>query len=249
MTDNLPTAYVPMSDLEKMAIAIVNSKLFGISTREQAIALMLVAQSEGLHPARAAIEYNIIQNKPALKADAMMARFQKAGGTVKWGELSDKKVSATFSHPQGGSVTIDWDMERAKQAELGGKDMWKKYPRQMLRSRVISEGIRTVFPGVISGQYAPEEVIDFTPDSKPAPKLVPQQEPAHDAETGEIIEGANLELASPVMAKAREEAAKGTAVFREWWKMNKHVHDELKPHTETLKALAERADERLKDAA
>jgi hypothetical protein len=37
-------------------------------------------------------------------------------------------------------------MARAQKAQLGGKDMWKKYPRQMLRSRVVSEGVRTVYP-------------------------------------------------------------------------------------------------------
>jgi hypothetical protein len=31
----------------------------------------------------------------------------------------------------------------------------------MLRARVISEGIRTVYPGVAVGIYTPEEVNDF----------------------------------------------------------------------------------------
>jgi hypothetical protein len=31
----------------------------------------------------------------------------------------------------------------------------------MLRARVISEGIRSVYPGVIVGEYTPEEVGDF----------------------------------------------------------------------------------------
>jgi hypothetical protein len=52
-------------------------------------------------------------------------------------------------------------MARATKAQLGGKDMWKKYPRQMLRSRVVSEGVRTVYPGATSGLYVPEEVRDF----------------------------------------------------------------------------------------
>jgi hypothetical protein len=33
----------------------------------------------------------------------------------------------------------------------------------MLRSRCISEGIRTVFPGVVVGTYTPEEVQDMDP--------------------------------------------------------------------------------------
>lgn len=36
----------------------------------------------------------------------------------------------------------------------------------MLRARVISEGIRTVYPGCIAGTYTPEEVQDFQPAEK-----------------------------------------------------------------------------------
>lgn len=156
-------AIIPVADIERMANAVAKSKLFGITTSEQAMALMLVAQAEGLHPAIAARDYHIIQGKPTLKADAMLGRFQTSGGKVEWHDYTDAKCSATFSHPQGGSVKIEWDMMRAKAAELGSNGMWKKYPRQMLRSRVISEGIRTVFPNSNVGMYTPEEAQDFEP--------------------------------------------------------------------------------------
>lgn len=173
VTNNYQMPAITVSDIEKMAIAIASSKLFGVTTKEQAMSLMLIAQAEGTHPALAARDYHIIQGRPALKADAMMARFQQAGGRVEWRELTDERVCATFSHPSGGSVTIDWDMKRAKDAQIGGKDMWKKFPRQMLRARVISEGIRTVFPGVVIGVYTPEEVQDFEPQ-----QVVQQQQQA-----------------------------------------------------------------------
>jgi len=154
-------ATIPVSDIERMARAVASSKLFGVQNVEGAMALMLIAQAEGRHPASAANDYNIIQGRPAKKADAMLRDFLSAGGKVQWLSLTDTKAEATFAHPAGGTVTIAWDMERAKRAALGGKDMWAKYPRQMLRSRVVSEGIRTVFPGATSGMYVPEEVQDF----------------------------------------------------------------------------------------
>jgi hypothetical protein len=122
---------------------------------------MLVAQAEGRHPASAAQDYHIIQGRPAKKSDAMLRDFLSAGGKVEWLALDDKRAEATFSHPAGGRVTIAWDIDRAKRAALSGRDMWAKYPRQMLRSRVVSEGIRTVFPGATSGMYVPEEVPDM----------------------------------------------------------------------------------------
>jgi len=152
---------IPVNDIQTMAVAVVKSGLFGMKTVEQATALMLIAQAEGYHPALAARDYHIIQGRPTLKAETMMARFQQQGGKVEWKTLTDKEVTATFSHPSGGSATITWTFEQAKQAGLTGKDNWKNYPRAMLRARVVSEGIRTVFPGVVLGVYTPEEVQDI----------------------------------------------------------------------------------------
>jgi len=149
-----------------MAQAIASSKLFGITTPEQALSLMLVAQAEGLHPATAARDYHIVQGRPTLKADAMLARYLSSGGKVEWHEHTDQKVAATFSHPAGGSLKIEWDFARAKTAGLGSKDMWIKYPRQMLRARVISEGVRATNPAVAVGIYTPEEVTDFDEPKK-----------------------------------------------------------------------------------
>ena len=166
---------VLMADMERMARAIAQSGLFGVRNPEQALALMLVAQAEGRHPAIAARDYDIIQGRPSKKSEAMLRDFIASGGKVEWKRLDDIAAIAVFSHPSGGTVTIDWDMNRAKAAGLGLKDMWKKYPRQMLRSRVISEGVRTVCPQATSGMYVPEEVRDFEepPRSRPADEAPP----------------------------------------------------------------------------
>ena len=70
---------VPVDQITIMANAVAKSGLFGVKTPEQAMALMLIAQAEGNHPAIAARDYHVIQGRPALKADAMLARFQQAG--------------------------------------------------------------------------------------------------------------------------------------------------------------------------
>jgi hypothetical protein len=152
---------ITVDQIQTMANAVVKSQLFGMKTVEQATALMLIAQAEGYHPALAARDYHIIQGRPTLKAETMMARFQQQGGRVEWKTLTDEEVTATFSHPSGGSATITWTFEQARKAGLTGKDNWKNYPRAMLRARVVSEGIRTVFPGVVLGVYTPEEVQDI----------------------------------------------------------------------------------------
>ena len=63
----------------------------------------------------------------------------------------------------------------------------------MLRSRVISEGVRTVRPGVLSGLYTPEEVRDLSevhgsaettgPDIQAAKSTIP----AYDLEAAKFV--------------------------------------------------------------
>lgn len=152
------TALVPYNDMKAMARSIAESKLFGMQNETQVLALMAVAQAEGKHPAIVARDYDIIQGRPAKKSDAMLRDFIASGGKVEWHQLDDAKADATFSHPSGGAVRITWDMKRAGVAGLKSKDMYKKYPRQMLRARTVSEGVRTVYPAATSGLYVPEEV-------------------------------------------------------------------------------------------
>ena len=160
---------VALGDMQVMANAIVKSGLFGMKTADQALALMIVATAEGRHPGSVASDYHIIQGRASLKSDSMLARFQQSGGRVEWHDHTNEKVAATFSHPAGGSLRIDWDTQRAKAAGLGGKDNWRSYPRQMLRARVISEGVRATFPAVLNGMYTPEEVGEFD-----APRTAPR---------------------------------------------------------------------------
>jgi hypothetical protein len=168
---------VALGDMQVMANAFAKSGLLGMKTPEQALTLMIVAVAEGRHPGSVANDYHIIQGRASLKADSMLARFQQSGGRVEWHDHTNEKVSATFTHPAGGSLRIDWDMARAKAAGLGGKDNWRSYPRQMLRARVISEGVRATFPAVLNGMYTPEEVGEFeAPRPVRAVKVEPKAE-------------------------------------------------------------------------
>jgi len=157
----MTTALVPITDLERMALAFAKSGMFGAKTPEQAMSLLLLAQAEGVHPAIAMRDFDIIQGKPTKKAEAMQRAFLAAGGTIEWHKYADDGAEATFSHPQGGTVRLGWDAERAKKAGLSAKEMYGKYARPMYRARTISEGVRTVYAAATSGLYVPEEARAF----------------------------------------------------------------------------------------
>lgn len=173
---------VSFTDMSQMAEAIAKSGLFGMKDTNSVLALMAVAQAEGMHPATAARDFHIIQGRPALKADAMLARFQNAGGKVDWKDYTDEKVTGIFSHPNGGELSVTWTIEQATKIGLVKPGSgWQKFPRAMLRSRCISEGIRSVFPGSVQGFYSVEEVSDFEP-----PKQKDMGSIVVDPGTGEI---------------------------------------------------------------
>ena len=168
---------VPMGDIQKMAQVAADSKMFGFKNQAEAMAIMLLCQAEDMHPAIAMRDYHVIQGRPALKSDAMLARFQTSGGKVNWTSYTDEVVTGLFAHPQGGEVSISWTMEMAHRLGFTKKENWRNYPRAMLRARCISEGIRTVFPACVAGVYTPEEVADFAPAKGAVVDVTPEPEP------------------------------------------------------------------------
>jgi len=200
-------------DMERMANVLAQSGLFGVKNQTQALALMLVAQAEGEHPMSVAGDYDIIQGKGTRKTHSVLARFQAMGGKVDWHELTHTRAEATFSHPKGGSLRLDWTIEQAKAAGLTGKDNWKGYSRAMLRARLIAEGVRAVYPAAIGGWQVPEEAmgpqLDAPPpankDMGPAEVVPPAPPPAPDVYPDEQFK-ANLPKWQDVIKAGRKTA-------------------------------------------
>ena len=121
---------VPLSDMDRMAAAAVQSRMFGFKTKDEALAIMLLCQAEGLHPGIAMRDYHVIQGRPTLKADAMLARFQQAGGSVKWETLTDQEVSGTsISHTRrAGAPPSPGHLPRPKKSALPEKTTGRNTP-------------------------------------------------------------------------------------------------------------------------
>ena len=172
---------VPLEQIGMMAKAVSDSGLFGIKSEAAAFSLMCIAQADGIPPIKAAVQYHIIDGKPALKSEAMLARFQASGGKIRWKERTPQRCTLWLSHPQAGEIEVTWDIERAKAAGLAGRNTWKAYPAQMMSARCISEGIRALYPACVGGFYTPEEVRDF---DAPPPATQPEStKPAQAAKT------------------------------------------------------------------
>lgn len=173
-----------------------------------------------------------------------MRDFQQAGGKIRWLQLSNVVAEAEFTHPAGGSVTIKWDTETAERAGLLGKDMYKKYPRQMLRSRCVSEGVRTVFPAATSGMYVPEEERDFGPDDTSGTTI------DATAETADVLDqfAAGGDTEPPperdILAEARSASLRGVDAFRDFWVgLSSPERNSIKSHLSEFETAAKQADD------
>lgn len=170
---------VPLEQIGMMAKAVSDSGLFGIKSEAAAFSLMCIAQADGIPPIKAAVQYHIIDGKPSLKSEAMLARFQASGGKIRWKERTPQRCTLWLEHPQAGEIEVTWDIERAKAAGLAGRNTWKAYPAQMMSARCISEGIRALYPACVGGFYTPEEVRDF---DAPIPTTHPERTKPAQAE-------------------------------------------------------------------
>lgn len=149
------------AQLQVMAKAVTESGLFGLKNQNQAFTLMMIAESEGIHPIKAIQTYSIINGMPSLKSTEVQARFQKSGGKLQWIETTEKKAVCKMSHPDGGEYTSEFSIEMAKQMGLSEKDNWKKMPKQMLMARAITAGVRALYPACLNNMYSDMEAIDM----------------------------------------------------------------------------------------
>lgn len=169
----------PLQAIEKLGEMIAFSGLFGCSKKEQGQVLAMQCLTEGKPPLELAKTYHMIDGKLSMKSDAMLAKFQMSGGRAVWKERTGEKVIAEFTH-RGQTVTIGHTLKEHMESGVAlGKDNklkenWRKFPRQMLTARCISEGVRLLAPEIVFGIYTPEEVADFDGGKAPVVESRPE---------------------------------------------------------------------------
>lgn len=172
----------PMSTMKTFGLTVASSGMFGSLTPAQGEILAMECMVQRLPPMQLALRYHIIGNKLSMKADAMLAEFIEQGGKHKVIARTPEKAEVQLSY-QGETQNFAFTADEAKQepyyyngkqSEIlkalakGGADVAKlelnpnyATPRkrmQMLWSRVVSDGVRTMMPGVNFGRYTPEEL-------------------------------------------------------------------------------------------
>jgi hypothetical protein len=153
----------PLMAIKVLGNSIFKSGIFGITKPEQGEVLAMQCLAEKKSPLELARTYHFINGQLAIKSDALLAKFQQAGGRVDWITRTDKLVEADFiMHGSKARIVASIEEYVANGTALANdgkmKDNWKKWPRRMLTARAIGEGVRLMAPEAAFGTYTVEEM-------------------------------------------------------------------------------------------
>ena len=131
---------------------------------ENVLLAIEAGEALGVRPLTAINMIHVIQGKPTISSGLMAALVRQAGHRLRvsagepGGTLMASATLYRTDDPEF-AFTSTWDLERARNAGLTGKDSWKHYPLAMLKARAISEVCRDACPEVLAGiAYTPEEL-------------------------------------------------------------------------------------------
>jgi hypothetical protein len=151
-----------IDDAERAARAMSASGFFADTKQaSQAIVKILAGQELGFGPFASMTGVHIIQNKPTLAANLMAAAVKRTGKyNYRVTEHTDAACELEFFESGQAVGKSRFTMEDASRAGLLTNPTWKKYPRNMLFSRALSNGQKWFAPDVFNGAtvYTPEEL-------------------------------------------------------------------------------------------
>lgn len=149
-------------EAEEVGDALARSGMMGVQNKQQGMIVLSVCQSEGLSLLGFMRTYHIVEGRPSMRADALLARFRERGGRYKILERSAKRAAIETAF-EGQALTWEFTMADAERMEVCRdkkgelKKNWRTIPAQMLWARVTSDMVRTLCPEIVAGCYTPEE--------------------------------------------------------------------------------------------
>lgn len=150
------------------------------------MAAMVMGADVGLKPMQALKSIAVINGKPSLYGDALLAVIKtKPDYEYVSEEFDDEKMVATCRAKRRGEpeVVRTFSKDDATKAALWGKTgPWTSYPKRMLQMRARGFAMRDTFAHHLSGISLAEEVQDIPEkDITPTPEALPAPESRTDA--------------------------------------------------------------------
>ncbi len=155
-----------MPEAITLAKHMFESRLFSAYGQPQAVLATILAGRELGIPAMASLRaFHVIEGKPTMSAGTIQSLVLKSKLASYFRCTERTAERATFATKRGDDpeMTLTYTIDDGKQAWSKDEAAWKKSgwgrnPADMLVARAASKLARLVYPDVVSGLYAPEEM-------------------------------------------------------------------------------------------
>lgn len=150
-----------LDDVARMAKMAHASGLVKVASPEAAGVILLTGAELGLSPMQALRGIYVVDGKPTLSADLMVAIVKRADVCQWWRTAESTPETCTIETQRRGDPAPSrrtWTIADAQRAGLTGRQPWRQYPATMLRHRCAADLAREVYPDVVLGLYDPEEL-------------------------------------------------------------------------------------------
>ena len=241
-----------MGDVFRLADALAKADGFvprHLSGKPAAIAAVILTGVElGIGPMEAMRGIHVVEGKPTMSAEMMLARARRAGVRTRWLETTDRVARLAVTVPGDAEPQVfAFTWEDAQRAGVAGKDNWKKYPSAMLRARCVSMAIRAACPEVLgAGVYESTsgELTDGEPTETVTARVEPAPQPAAlPAPSFEDVEAVVRDALDQLDAgDAAEVAAVRERVRRVWARLSPEQRTALQAARESAEARLAAAD-------
>jgi len=157
----------------KTLTAIANTEFVPKAYRGQPdkmLGAILYGRESGLGPMTSLQMVDMVDGKPSMSAELMVALVRRAGHSIMLEELDAESCTVTGRRTDSGdSMTYRFSMVDAERAGLAGRGAWKTYPSAMLWARAVSQLVRMLFPDVAISfhAYTAEELGHEIPSQMP----------------------------------------------------------------------------------
>jgi hypothetical protein len=192
--------FMDFSNLERAmqcANILAESDLVPVKYKKKANDILVAIQMGkelGLQPLQSLREINVVNGKPSLEAEAMLALVKCSPQYEYCHEAFNQETetaSCTIKRKNEPEYIVLFSMADAKKAGLANKaGTWQTHPKRMLMHRARSFALRDKFPDVIRGLCLPEEAKESPPERDITPQFIAQGY-GHPISlgTGDVIKG------------------------------------------------------------
>lgn len=167
-----------LDDVWKFANTVLASEIApkGMNTNQAVMIAVMMGAELGLKPMMAIQNIAVINGRPSIWGDAMLALCRQSGlfDEAVFLETCDgqEAVCTVRRKPDGKVIIRKFTMEMAKRAGLLDKNTpWRTYPERMLMFRARSWACRDTFGDVLSGLRGAEEERDIPADEPAEPPV------------------------------------------------------------------------------